>query len=449
MMRPIPTVRDLPPLSGLRALVHLRHGLSGLLPALEHVHRTLGDVFQLKLGRFQPIFIASPDLIREALTVKRDALNWRVPQDPVVHLFGDGLLVTDGDKHDRLYAQMQPVNERSFFTKHHETLIETIDREIDTWERTKWLDVQHNVRLLTLNVFLRHYFSTDVSLEKRRELLPIIEKTLRYIGPGFWIVHGHTPKLPQEAKSLIDFLTDLLKKRKRDLKSIDPDKNVGARNDLIQTLLSAYPDDDAQPLIVSQMLTMLIAGHDTTTAHLNWTLLLLAAHDDWRYQVVQDIDRLLGARPPQPEALSQLVKLDQTIRESLRLYPPIHVGNRRVTEDLTLGSYLIPAGSRLMLSYYLVHRHPAYWQDAGHFFPERWSASFRPYPFSYVPFGGGPRHCIGAPFAQYESRLILTRILQRLDLKHMELHPYRTSMGASLGMVPRLMLQVEERSNRS
>lgn len=449
MNRPIPTVRDLPPISGLRALVHLRHGFSGLLPALEHVHHTLGDVFQLKLGRFQPIFIASPDLLREALTVKRNSLSWRTPHDPVVHLFGEGLLVTDGEKHDQLRAHMQPVNERTAFTKHHEALIETIDRDLDTWKLTKWLDVQNNVRLLTLNVFLRHYFGESISLEKRHTLLPIIEKTLRYIGPGFWIVHGHPPKPPQASKRLIDFLTDLLKKRKRDLKSNDPDRNIGKSNDLLTDLLTAYPDDDAQPLIVSQMLTMLIAGHDTTTAHLHWTLLLLAAHDDWRQQVVQDIDRVLGARPPQPDELSQLMKLDQTIRESLRLYPPIHVGNRRVTEDMTLGSYAIPAGSRLMLSYYLVHRHPDYWKDAGHFFPERWTASFRPYPFSYVPFGGGPRHCIGAPFAQYESRLILTRILQRFDLKHTELHPYRTSMGASLGMVPRLMLRIEERSNRS
>ena len=154
------------------------------------------------------------------------------------------------------------------------------------------------------------------------------------------------------------------------------------------------------------MMTMLIAGHDTSTALLAWTLYLLGAHPDWMDRVQSEIRETLGSSPPTPENTRSLTALDQVIKESLRLYPPIHVGNRFTARDVDLMGYTVPAGTRLMYSIYLVQRHPDFWDDPAEFRPERFDSGYqtRVAPFTYLPFGGGPRNCIGGAFAQLESR---------------------------------------------
>jgi cytochrome P450 len=201
---------------------------------------------------------------------------------------------------------------------------------------------------------------------------------------------------------LSDFLLDRIHARR--------EKPIG-RNLLDNLILAGLSDQT----IHDQMLTMLIAGHDTSTAVLTWTLVLLEQHPTWKFRLQDEIRSKLGDEPPRDETTRSLPILNAVIKETLRLYPPIHVGNRITTDNITLGGYPLPAGQRVMLSIYLVHRHPQYWQDANNFQPERWMGAFRPASFSYIPFGGGPRNCIGGQFAQVEARIVLARILQKHD----------------------------------
>jgi cytochrome P450 len=199
-------------------------------------------------------------------------------------------------------------------------------------------------------------------------------------------------------------------------------------------------------LIRDQLLTMLIAGHDTSTALLAWTLCLLGQHPDVLQQVQAEVDAVLGAEPPAFEQLNGLKYLEQVIKESLRLYPPIHLGMRIAATDLEFQGYHIPAGARVLYSIYLSHRMPEYWPDPEKFDPDR----FRPEQnrtrpaFVYVPFGGGPRICIGFAFAEVEVKVVLARLLQMFELTLLndDVHAH---MGATLEPRPGVMMKAKRR----
>jgi cytochrome P450 len=198
-------------------------------------------------------------------------------------------------------------------------------------------------------------------------------------------------------------------------------------------------------LIRDQILTMLIAGHDTSTALLAWVLHIFSIHPEIMRQAQAEVDSVVGRGPISASQVERLVFLDAVIKETLRLYPPIHVGSRIVSEDTTVCGYELQAGARVMASIYLTHRDDRSWDSPQDFRPERFAPDAqRPLAFTYVPFGGGPRSCIAATFAQIEAKVVLARILQQFDLKSAgrKVKPY---MGATLEPHPGVFLTVHRR----
>jgi cytochrome P450 len=199
------------------------------------------------------------------------------------------------------------------------------------------------------------------------------------------------------------------------------------------------------------MLTMLIAGHDTSTALLSWALFLVGSHPRAMAQTRAGVDDVLGRRPPSAEDTGQLRYMDQIIKEALWLFPPIHVGNRLAPQDTEVSGHHVPARTRLMHSIYLIYRDPGQWLESRCFRPERLDRSkrhARP-ALAYVPFGGGPRNCIGATFAQVESKVVLACILQRFDflLVAKKIGPY---MGATLEPRLGVVMRIQPRgTNRA
>jgi cytochrome P450 len=205
---------------------------------------------------------------------------------------------------------------------------------------------------------------------------------------------------------------------------------VNRPNDLLQHLIDAGLGDE---VIRDQMLTMLIAGHDTSTALLAWTFALLGQHPEVHARVMDEVDSMYKSP-----------LLDQVIKESLRLYPPIHIGNRRVAEAMEFEDGSIPGGERMFYSIYLTHRDPTIWKDAEDFCPERFAHGRKTPPFSYVPFGGGPRACIGAAFGQAEARIVMARLLQIHEFKFTN-HKIQVHMGATLEPRPGVRMRVTRR----
>ena len=380
----------------------------GPLEALEALHDALGDIFQLPLPGFRSVVLAGPVANRFVLTEARERLLWRAERDPVTRLLRQGVLVTDGARHDALRAAMTPALHASLFATFTQTAWRVADRVTRDWTAGAWIDLLASSRRMALLTLMETLYSEDFA-PSERALWPDIERTVRYISPGLWLIWPGVPR-PGYAGALrrMDGYFRALIARRR--------ARPGDGTDLPGLLIAAGMDDD---LIRDQLLTMFIAGHDTSTALLAWSLALLASHPEAQARARAEVDVALGAQTPDYVQMRQLPYLDRVIKEALRLYPPIHLGSRIAAADIPYGEFVIPAGTRVLYSIYLAHRDPRYWPAPATFDPDRFAperAGGRP-AYAYMPFGGGPRNCIGAAFAQLEARITLARLLQRYTFR--------------------------------
>jgi cytochrome P450 len=413
---PVPT-----PAAGRSALRAWLRGRS-LLEPLVALQAELGDVFQLPLLMFRPVVVAGPEAARFVLVDARDSLRWRNETDPVTRLLRHGSLVEDGEAHARLRTLMTPAFHRALMLRQVEALWHSTDEVTRGWQDGLPLAVVPEMRRLTLLCLTRTLFGVDIAPDLAAIWHPLL-RTLAYIGPGAWLLWPAMPR-PGYAHALRQmdaYLFGLIAARRAQ----------GVRGDDLLGLLVHSPLSD--DLIRDQLLTLLIAGHDTVTAGLSWALYLLGQHPRTAAQARAEVDAVLGGEPPTADSLGQLRGLERFILETLRLYPPIHIGNRLAALDLDFAGHAIPAGTRVLFSIYLTHRHPRYWPEPDAFCPERFEPARRAAltPFTYLPFGGGPRFCIGAAMAQVELKVVLARLLQQFDLSTAA-GQVRLRMGATL-----------------
>ena len=408
--------------AGRMALRALLDGRS-LLPVLSALHSELGDAFQLPMPHASPVVLAGPQAARFLLVDARADFRWRIESDPVARLFGHGVLVEDGAEHDRLRALMMPALHRRMLEGQVSAMHAAVDRCCAQWTDGAVQTVLPQMRALALDILARTLFAVDIT-PQLQHLWHSILRAIKFISPGMWILWPNVPR-PGYARAL-QRLDDYL------LQLVGLKRAAGSSGaaDVVSLLIEAGLDDR---LIRDQLLTLLVAGHDTSTALLTWALYALATQPAVRRRAQAELDAVLGGAPPQAEHLQQLPYLGQVVKETLRLYPPIHVGNRLAACDLEFNGCLIPAGTRVLFSIYLTQRHPEHWPAPEHFDPDRFDAALHPPPppYTYLPFGGGPRFCVGAAMAQVETKLVLARILQKYNF---DLPPQRMRfhMGATL-----------------
>jgi len=417
-----------------------------LLTALALMYRHVGNAFQITLPRFKPAVMVGAEANRQILVSERHKLLWRNDSDPVAQLLRQGILVVDGNEHDELRGMMDPLLQRRYILPHIPAFWGYTDQVSQTWKEGETRDMLVEMRKIALLILFGTLFKVDLAPDLERLWHPILD-LIEFISPGWWIVF---PKMPRHrkyrrARQIMDeYLYALIQRRRLELQA---DPNRAVQDDLLSRLVLI--EGMSADLIRDQLLTMLIAGHDTSTALLAWTLTLLGKHPQAMERVRSEVDTVLGNtdQPPTIDQINDLAFTDQVIKEALRLYPPIHVGNRRVATDMTLQGYHVPAETRLMYSIYLSHREEEHWHDPEAFIPERFdrqNEEHRP-PLTYIPFGGGPRNCIGAAFAQVEVKVVLARLIQKyaLELRNGEkIKPY---MGATLEPHPGVMMRIHHR----
>lgn len=422
--------------TGLRALQALIKK-QNILSALELLHQELGNVFQITMPGFSPVVLVGPQANRFVLITHRDDLRWRLEQDPVTQLLRHGVLVEDNERHDNLRRHMNPALHRTMLLNYVDTMAACSDQIVANWSESKPLDMLVEMRRVALLILIKTLFKVDFSADMERLWRPIL-RALAYISPGPWLVWPNIPRpgYKRALRQVDDYLLQIIRQRRA---------AVGQADDLLGLLITTPGMSD--DLIRDQLLTMLIAGHDTSTALLAWTLYLLGRHPHLLRRLQTEIDDTLGSRRPTYQTVGQLNYLDQILKESLRLYPPIHAGMRIAAADLNFQGYHIPAGTRVMYSIYLSHRQPEYWPRPQQFVPERFSPqqNRQRAALTYVPFGGGPRNCIGAAFGLVEAKVVLIRILQQFELAltSRKVHPH---MGATLEPRPGVFMNVKRRS---
>lgn len=438
---PLPTAG---PDNGLNILSAVLRDRS-LLTALTMMNKYVGSAFRITLPRFQPAVFIGPESNRQILVTERKDLLWRPENDPVCKLLRQGVLVIDGDFHDEVRGWMDPPLQRRNVIPHIPLFWRYTDDIVHTWRDGEERDMLVEMRKVALLIIFGALFDVDFLPDMERLWEPILD-LLEYISPGLWIFWADMPrpKYRHARQAMDDYLYGLIRQRRAELAQFGLQPEAG---DLLgQLVANSGMDDD---LIRDQLLTMLIAGHDTSTALLAWVFYLLGMHPEAMAQMQAEVDRVIGRQqePPTPEQVQQLDYTDLVIKEALRLYPPIHVGQRRAGEDVALQGYHVPEDSRIMYSIYLSHRDKRYWDDAEQFCPARFdhhSGQKQP-PFTYVPFGGGPRNCIGAAFAQVESKVVLARLMQTFEFELLngpEIKPY---MGATLEPRPGVKMRIRRR----
>jgi cytochrome P450 len=314
-----------------------------------------------------------------------------------------------------------------------EAMVRHTDQITAAWTNHRPVDMLVEMRKISLLILMETLFNVDYTLEVQR-LWDSVIRLMKYISPGLWLIWRDAPRPGYaHARAEMDaYWFDLIHKRRQ----------AGATgNDMLSLLIAGGMSDE---LIRDQLMTMLTAGHDTSTAMLSWAMVLLGNHPEIQAKAREEIRSVLGDTPPVSENIMHLPYLEQIINETLRLYPPAHLGSRIATSDLEFKGYHIPAGTRVLYSIYLTHRHPAFWDRPDDFIPERFAPENKgehPRPhYAYVPFGGGPRICIGMAFAQVEMRVVLARILQRFTLGKPAGSIYMR-MGAALEPRPGVTIQ--------
>jgi cytochrome P450 len=413
--------------TGRAALLALLKEGSPLGP-LKVMAQEVGRFFQIPIPGFRPYVVFGPDANRKVLVTERDKLQWR-NTDPVTDLLRRGVLVTDGEEHDHYRELMEPPLHPSRLPHYTRMMIEQTDRVSSTWKEGGVVDMLVEARKIALLIIMQTLFSKDAWDDLPRIWVPVL-KAIQYISPGMWILWRRMPR-PRYGKHL-QALDHYLYQIVSDRRWATADDGQQHPADLLQHLIDAGLSDD---VIRDQMLTMLIAGHDTSTALLAWTFALLGQHPKTHARLVEEI-----------ETQERSPLLDQVIKESLRLYPPIHIGNRRVAEEMEFPEGSIPAGERMFYSIYLTHRDPAIWEHAEQFCPERHAHGRKTPPFSYVPFGGGPRACIGAAFGQAEARVVMARLLRTHSFEFTN-HRIHAHMGATLEPRPGVKMRVTRRAD--
>lgn len=411
------------PLSGLRFL-RLETSLRYLCDTFERY----GDVVRYRLGPFPVFLIAHPDGIKHVL--QENHTNYVKSQDYALlkQLLGEGLVTSEGALWLRQRRLIQPIFHRQRVAEFGSVMSEATLEMLDGWEapasEERAFDVAAEMARLALRIVGRVLLSVDLSDEADEigAALKAANERFGHFDLGMllpWLPTRRN-RIAHEASSKLRRLVDeIVAERRRENRD---------RGDLLSMLLAARDEngeamDDRQ--LRDEVLTLILAGHETTAMALSWTWYLLSQHPEVERKLEAELREVLGGRPPTVADLKNLTYTGMVIDESMRLYPPVWAIGRSPIENDEIGGYPIPKRSMMVLSQYVTHRHPAFWENPERFDPERFSpenAQGRP-RYAYFPFAGGPRQCVGNMFALTEANLVLATVAQRYRMRLVPNHP--------------------------
>lgn len=380
--------------------------------------RQYGDIVHYNFRGHDSYQLNHPDLIRDALIEHGDAFEKAATDRAIfAQSMGEGLLNTEGDTHRQHRKLAQPAFHHKRIDAYTQTMIDYTARMIDeTWRDGTMLDLHMAMTRLTMEIVSKSLYSVDVHHESN-EVGEAVERINHLGGIEFRVGVALPMWLPippiRQAKldrATIDrLLLPIIRVRR------ESGEDTG---DLLSMLLLSR-DENGEGMsdkeVRDEVVTLFIAGHETTSNALTWALRLLAENPAAAEMLHDEIVRVIGDRQPTLEDFRAMPYLDSVIKESMRLYPPAWILNTRLAmRDVEIGGFPIPKDSYVIISPYVMHRDPAYFPEPERFLPERWAGDFEKHlpKFAYFPFGGGVRVCIGNQFAMLEQRLVLAMIVR-------------------------------------
>ncbi len=404
------------------------------IPFMNWCHKHWGDVIRLKLQPMDVVLVSDPDTIRRVFT--GDADEFRAGEVNVIlePLVGShSVLLLDGAEHMRHRKLLLPAFHGERMRLYAQTMQEITERTVGEWGDGETIALHPHMQSITLEVILRTVFGVDegaglVELrDQLRRVLGVVDSPAssfllvpafrRKLGP--WAPWDRFVAELERANALI--YREIARRRASSASSAE-------RSDMLSMLLEAR-DEAGAPLsdveLRDELVTALVAGHETTATALSWAFERILATPEVYARVREELSAVLGGGPLLAEHLGRLEYLDATIKEVLRLRPVIPMVGRKLHAPLRIGEWEIPPGFAVAPSIYLTHRRPDVYPDPEAFRPERFLGK-RPDPYSWLPFGGGVRRCLGMAFALYEMKVVMATVLARVSLELAQPAPIRT-----------------------
>jgi cytochrome P450 len=394
---------------------------------LERWARDYGDIVFYRFLDFPVYVLFHPQHVEQVLLGKTGNFVKGMTSRANPELFGNGLLTSEGDFWRRQRRLSNPAFHRESLARYAEITVEEAAKLTQWWKDGEPRNVHNDMMNVTLRIVLRSLFGTHLE-EHMRIIEPALEAIMAsstgFNSIAFFlrIPTGTRKRHFLAVEKLNDIVYALIAKGREKLKEAAAGADTAGAKDLLTLLLTARDDDGnsmSDQQLRDEVITLLLAGHETTALNLSWSWYLLAEHPEVERKLHAELDTVLGGRAPLAGDLPKLQYTDQIIRETLRLYPPAWRIFRRTEDALQIGDYTLPAGSNIVMSQWVTHRDSRWFSEPERFIPERWNeaASGKLPRFAYFPFGGGPRVCIGAGFAMMEAILLLATIAQRFRMR--------------------------------
>jgi cytochrome P450 len=401
--------------------------------------RAYGDVLRFQIGPKTIVVVTHPDSVEHIVYDNWKNYDQGSGMKETKALLGDGLLTSSGALWRRQRSLVQPALRRSRVCEFADTMARCTEAMLDRWDRElperdlQGFDAAAEMNRLTLDIAARAQFGASLSEEDARviseSLPPLMREAVRRqfsLAPApTWMPTPNNRRLAKHIDHLDEVVFRIIENRRRRVAA-----GGEPGSDLLGLLMSACTEEDgvdngagmSDRLLRDESMNLLMAGHETTAQFLAWTWNLLSLYPAARLRVEAEVDAVAAAHggrgAPTGKDLQSLDYTRRVLDESLRLYPPAWIFRRTAIEDDVVGGFRLPAGSDVLLVPYVIHRHEAFWEnpeafDPDRFLPERSEGRHR---CAYVPFGGGPRLCIGMHFALLEALVVVTMVSQRYRL---------------------------------
>ena len=404
-----------PPSAGVSRVGVLRGLRSDPIGLLEHA-AAIGDVVALATPRFPTFVVNHPDLVWDVLATGNHDFMKGPTMQAAKRLLGESLLTSEGDVHRTRRRSIQPIFHHERIAGYAADMVTLADRAAERWTGAEWVAMQQEMARLTLAIVGRTLFDTDIEAEDAREVGRALTDVLAQFNRVFSPFLPITERLPLPSTRRFARAREVFD---RTIYSMIERRRAGGANgtDLLSHLLRVSDDGAAMTdvQVRDEAITLFLAGHETTSNALTWTWYLLSQHPDAESALHAEIDAVLGRRAPTVADVPSLPVTRAILSESMRLYPPAWAMGRRALVDHRVGPYVLPRGSVIVVSPWLLHHDERWWADAGVFGLERWTdAAIAARPrHAFLPFGGGPRMCIGEGFAWMEAELLVATIARR------------------------------------
>ena len=395
---------------------------------LKKIAAEYGDVVRFKIGPIGIVLLNHPDYIKEVLTTHHRNFVKGRPLEMAKELLGEGLLTSEGDFHKRQSRLIQPAFHRNMIESYVPAVTKCITQMMNGWEENMKVDIKEAMTNMSIAIAGKTLFNSDIEQEAQ-EINQALDTATSLFGRIPLPFSEFLLKLP--LPGTLRFYKAKARLDKTIYRMIDERRRCKADNSDLLSLLIHSQDEKTEgggmsdQQVRDEAMTLFLTAFDTTSTALTWTWYLLSQNPEAEAELQEELDRVLNGRLPSAEDLAQLKYTKMVFGESLRLYPPSYVIPRQTLEDFPIDKYIIPRGSIILMSPYLIHHDSRFHPDPEKFNPHAWdnhSHSLNS-KYEYFPFSRGPRSCIGEPFAWMQGVLVLASIAQSWRMKLVPDHP--------------------------